>query len=116
LTKAKKAPWGASSSSVLGAARGAPVPPAVGRLHGRGVAVAEQGLPALLLFLDLVEHPQEQDPGQRRDILNRAGDVAATHDVADRLDRLIDGLAGGQGLGHGSTLVTGARRMVSRGV
>jgi len=37
----------------------------------------------------LVEDAQKENPGQFRNILHRPGAVAAPHDIADALDRLI---------------------------
>jgi hypothetical protein len=52
----------------------------------------------LLAPLVLVEDAQEEDPGQFGHVLHRAGAVAAAHDVADALDRLIHRLLGGEAL------------------
>ena len=72
-----------------GLRRRAPIAPAVGRVE-RGPERHAQGLGfRLLALLLLVQDAQEEYPGQLWDVLHGAGAVAAAHDVADALDRLI---------------------------
>lgn len=77
--------------------RRGPVAPAVGFIErGREVTADDLGIFGFVLFL-FVEDAQEQEPGEFRDVLQGAGAVGATQDVADRPDGGVDGLRGGQG-------------------
>ena len=65
----------------------------------RGRELGAHGLRAFsLLCFALVQDAEEEDPGQLRDVLERARAIRASHDVADTLDRSVDGLRGGEAL------------------
>ena len=82
---------GPGLGGVLRGGRG-PVVPAVG-LPERGAVAGAEGLGfQCLAVLGLVEDAEEENPRQFGDVLQRAGDVAAAHDVADRPDGGIHGL------------------------
>ncbi len=83
----------------FGPIRRRPVAPAVGRFERRRESRAHGTGPLGLACLALVQDSQEEDPGQLRDVLQRAGAVRAPHDVADALDGGVHRLRGREALG-----------------
>jgi len=80
----------------LGAVRRRPVAPAIRRPQRRPVLGPDRSRFVGLDLFALVEDAQEEDPGELGHVLQRPGAVGAPHDVADRLDGLVDRLLRGE--------------------
>ena len=82
----------------LGSAGRGPVPPPVRRSERWGEHRPDRLCLLGLKLLALVEDPEEQDPGQLRDVLEGTHVVGAPHDVRDLLDRSVEPTTGWSGV------------------